>query len=91
MTSPGRQPSANCGYPRQAASRWPKRSTARTAFDRLGAPSAASPHEETLFNAAGVPFEREIGSGEPVPTLIETAERHGCDAIILGARGLGAI
>lgn len=46
---------------------------------------------EALFNAAGVPFEREIGSGEPAPTLIEMAERQGCDAIILGARGLGVL
>lgn len=46
---------------------------------------------EALFDAVGVPFEREIGSGEPAPTLIEMAERHGCDAIILGARGLGAL
>jgi nucleotide-binding universal stress UspA family protein len=46
---------------------------------------------EALLDAAGVSFEREIGSGEPVPTLIEIAERHGCDAIVLGARGLGVL
>ena len=46
---------------------------------------------EALFHAAGVPFEREIGSGEPAPTLIEMAERLGCDAIVLGARGLGVL
>jgi len=46
---------------------------------------------EALFDAAGVAYEREIGSGEPVPALIEMAERHGCDAIIVGARGLGAL
>jgi nucleotide-binding universal stress UspA family protein len=46
---------------------------------------------EALFDAAGVSYEREIGSGEPAPALIEMAERHGCDAIILGARGLGAL
>jgi nucleotide-binding universal stress UspA family protein len=46
---------------------------------------------EALFDAAGVAFEREIGSGEPAAALIEVAERHGCDAIILGARGLGAL
>lgn len=46
---------------------------------------------EALFGAAGVPFEREIGSGEPVATLIEISERHACDAIILGARGLGVL
>ena len=46
---------------------------------------------EALLNAAGVNFEREIGSGEAAPTLIGIAERHACDGIILGARGLGAL
>jgi nucleotide-binding universal stress UspA family protein len=46
---------------------------------------------EALFAAAEVPFEREIGSGEPAPAIVEMAERHGCDAIVLGARGLGLL
>ena len=46
---------------------------------------------EALFEAAGIAYEREIGTGEPAPALIAMAERHGCDAIILGARGLGAL
>ena len=46
---------------------------------------------EGLFNAVGVPFEREIGSGEAAAVLVDMAERHGCDAIVLGARGLGAV
>lgn len=46
---------------------------------------------EALFKAAGVPFEREIGSGEPAAVLVDMAERHSCDAIVLGARGLGAL
>lgn len=46
---------------------------------------------EALFDAAGIPYEREIGSGDPATTLTEMAERHGCDAIILGARGRGAL
>lgn len=45
---------------------------------------------QSLLKEAGVPFEREIGSGDPASTLIEIAERHGCEAIILGARGMGA-
>lgn len=53
--------------------------------------SRALASAEALFDAAGVAYEREIGSGEPVPALIEMAERHGCDAIIVGARGLGAL
>ena len=46
---------------------------------------------QALFKAAGVPVESEIGSGEPAPTLIELADRHGCEAIIMGARGMGAL
>ncbi|MDP3251571.1 MAG: universal stress protein [Hydrogenophaga sp.] len=46
---------------------------------------------EALFNAAGVSFEREIGSGDPAQTLVELAERLACDAIILGSRGLGTL
>jgi nucleotide-binding universal stress UspA family protein len=46
---------------------------------------------QALFHEAGVPFEHEIGSGEPAPTLIDIAERYGCQAIIMGARGLGAL
>lgn len=46
---------------------------------------------EALLRAAGVSFEREIGSGDPAQTLIELAGRHGCEGIIVGARGLGAV
>jgi nucleotide-binding universal stress UspA family protein len=46
---------------------------------------------EALCTDAGMPFEREIGSGEPAPTLIEIAERYDCEAIVLEARGLGAL
>ena len=44
---------------------------------------------QALFEEAGVPYEREIGSGDPAQTLIEIAGRFGCEAIILGARGRG--
>ena len=46
---------------------------------------------EALFEAAGLAFEREIGSGDPAPTLLEIAQRCGCEAIIMGARGHGAL
>ena len=46
---------------------------------------------EALFDAAGLAFEREIGSGDPVPTLLEIAQRYGCEAIVMGARGRGAL
>ena len=46
---------------------------------------------EGLFDAAGVPYQREIGSGDPAPTLIDMVRRYDCDAIIMGARGRGAL
>lgn len=46
---------------------------------------------EALFDRAGVPFATEIGTGQPAATLIEIAERLGCEAIVIGARGMGAV
>jgi nucleotide-binding universal stress UspA family protein len=46
---------------------------------------------EALFKAAGEPYEREIASGFVSNALIEVAERYGCDAIVIGARGRGAL
>jgi nucleotide-binding universal stress UspA family protein len=44
---------------------------------------------EALLQAAGVQWEREIASGDPAPVLAEMIERHGIDAVVMGARGLG--
>lgn len=44
-----------------------------------------------LCAAAGAPFESEIGSGDPAPVLLDLAARHGCSAIVMGARGHGAL
>ncbi len=46
---------------------------------------------EARFDAVGVAFEPAIGSGDPAQTLIEVAQRQGCEAIIMGARGWGAL
>ena len=46
---------------------------------------------EALLREAGVPFEREIGSGEIAPTLLSIAHAQRCDGIVLGARGMGAV
>ena len=46
---------------------------------------------EALFNLAGVPFSREIGTGKPAATLMEIAERQGCEAIVIGASGMGVV
>jgi nucleotide-binding universal stress UspA family protein len=44
---------------------------------------------ERLLMAVGIAFDREIATGDPAHTLIDIAERHGCDAIVLGSRGAG--
>jgi len=46
---------------------------------------------EALLREAGLPFESEIAGGDPAHALIELAEAHGCDAIVMGARGVGAL
>jgi len=45
---------------------------------------------EAMLKSAGVPWEREIASGDPAHVLAEMIERHGIDAVVMGARGLGA-
>ena len=57
-----------------------------------GAASAdAMKGAEALLAAAGVPFVREIGTGDPAQALLGAAARHGCAAIVSGARGRGAL
>jgi nucleotide-binding universal stress UspA family protein len=46
---------------------------------------------QAMLQAASLSFEREIASGDPGQTLVELIERHGCDAVIMGARGVGAL
>jgi len=44
-----------------------------------------------LVDAAGVPYETEIGLGSVAATLVDMVERCGCDALIVGARGMGGL
>ena len=46
---------------------------------------------EALLREAGVEFERELATGDPAHTLVEVVERYGCDAVIMGARGMGRL
>lgn len=46
---------------------------------------------QALLEAAGVAFEREIGTGDPALTLLDIAARHGCAMIVMAARGMGAL
>lgn len=44
---------------------------------------------EALLQAAGVDYEVEVAGGEAATLIVELAENYGCDAIVMGARGLG--
>lgn len=46
---------------------------------------------EALLVREKLAYEREIASGDPAHTIVDIAERHGCDMIIMGARGTGAL
>jgi nucleotide-binding universal stress UspA family protein len=46
---------------------------------------------QALCRKAGVSFECEVVSGDPVSALCDLAEEYGCSAIVIGAHGKGAI
>ena len=46
---------------------------------------------EALLQAAGLAFEREVATGDPANTLVDIIERHGCDQVVMGARGRGTL
>lgn len=62
-------------------------------IEHVSAAAAAHSLEaaQALLRAAGVAFETEVGSGDPGHTLVEIAERFGCEMVIMGARGAGAL
>lgn len=55
------------------------------AGEHLMAPARA------LLDAAGVSYETDIGVGDVAHTLVDMIERSGCDLVVIGARGQGAI
>ena len=55
------------------------------AAQHLMAPAVA------LIEAAGLTCETEVGLGEAAATLVDMAERNGCDLLLVGARGLGSL
>jgi nucleotide-binding universal stress UspA family protein len=61
-------------------------------LDRVSAEAGADLLQpaEALLQAAGVEWEREIAIGDPGHVLAEMIERHEIDAVVMGARGLGA-
>ena len=46
---------------------------------------------EALLTAAGLTVESEIAPGDPGHTLMEVIEPYNCDAVIMGARGMGRL
>ena len=55
------------------------------AGEHLMAPARA------LLESAGVPYETDVGVGDVAHTLVDMIERSGCDMVIIGAKGQGAI
>jgi nucleotide-binding universal stress UspA family protein len=43
---------------------------------------------EALVDAAAVDYESEVVSGDPAHQLVDQLENYGCDAVIMGGRGL---
>jgi nucleotide-binding universal stress UspA family protein len=44
-----------------------------------------------VARAAGVPFKSDILIGDVPKTLVKYAEEQGCEGIVMGTRGMGAI
>src|SRR5205814_6293128 len=44
---------------------------------------------DQLLTDAGIEHESEIGSGDPARMLVDIAENYRCNAIIMGAHGVG--
>ena len=44
-----------------------------------------------LLDAAGVDYETEVGVGDVAHTLVDMIESLGCDLVVIGAKGQGAI
>ena len=44
---------------------------------------------EALLGEHGVEWESEVAGGDPAHGIVEAIERYGCDAVVMGARGIG--
>lgn len=58
---------------------------------RQGAGSDLLAGAAALLDAAGVPYVTEVATGDPAAVLIELVERHGCDAVVIGAERHGGL
>ncbi|MEK8048992.1 universal stress protein [Ideonella sp. DXS22W] len=43
---------------------------------------------EALLTAANLSWESEVAGGQPETLLLELLENYGCDAVVMGARGV---
>jgi nucleotide-binding universal stress UspA family protein len=46
---------------------------------------------QALLDATGISYECEVAKGDPAHTIVDIAERFGCDMIVMGARGASAL
>lgn len=44
---------------------------------------------EALLDAAGARYESVVAGGQAANVLVDLAEEHGCDAVVMGAHGQG--
>jgi nucleotide-binding universal stress UspA family protein len=63
------------------------------AIDRACAEAGlhAMAQAQALLDTAGMAYECEVAKGDPAHTLIDIAERFGCDMIVMGARGTSTL
>ncbi len=45
----------------------------------------------SLLDASGVAYDAEIAIGRPADSIVDSAERHACDVIVLGASSHGRV
>ncbi len=43
---------------------------------------------QALLNEANIDYQCDVGMGDPAHTLIDILERHQCDLVVMGARGM---
>jgi len=46
---------------------------------------------QALLDAAGLPYESEVASGDPAHTLVDILENYGCDLVVMGANGTSVL
>ncbi|NCP81681.1 MAG: universal stress protein, partial [Rhodoferax sp.] len=46
---------------------------------------------QALLDAAGLPYESEVASGDPAHTLVDILENYGCDLVVIGASGTSTL